>query len=50
MEKRIHTGKIQKITVEEKEKLRSEKLLEREIFEKSRCGGYELIYPSKDPD
>ena len=46
MEKRIRTGKTQKIGGEDREKLRQEKLKERFEYEKDRMGGYELIFPS----
>jgi hypothetical protein len=46
MEKRILTGKTLKIGGEDKEKLKIEKLKERFDYERSRTGGYELIYPS----
>lgn len=42
------TGKTMKIGGEDKEKLRQEKLKERFEFEKSRTGGYDLIFPSPD--
>ena len=48
MEKRILTGKTQKISNEEKEKLKQERIKERSQFEETRRGGYELIYPSKN--
>lgn len=48
MEKRILTGKTQKIQGEDREKLRQEKLKERFSYEETRMGGYELIYPSRD--
>lgn len=48
MEKRILTGKTQKIGGEDREKLRQEKLKERFEYERDRMGGYELIFPSKD--
>ena len=48
MQRRILTGKQQKASPEEKERLRAEALEERFKFEESRMGGYELIFPSKD--
>jgi hypothetical protein len=50
MEKRIRTGKTLKINVEDREKLKAMRFKERIEFEKSRTGGYELIFPSDDPE
>lgn len=50
MEKRILTGKQNKLVGEDKEKLRQEKLKERFLFEKDKIGGYELIYPCNNED
>lgn len=50
MEKRIRTGKAAKINVEDREKLRAVRYKERIEFEKTRTGGYELIFPSEDPE
>lgn len=47
---RIWTGKINKISNEDKDKLRQQKLEERFEFESSRTRGYELIYPSSNSD
>jgi hypothetical protein len=47
---RIWTGKINKISVEEKEKLKQEKLEARFKFESTRTRGYELIYPSSNKE
>ena len=46
-ERRIYTGRISKNAVgpTEKKQLREEKLRERFEYEKTRTGGYELIYP-----
>ena len=46
MEKRILTGKNEKLNVEEREKLRQEKLKKRYDYEQENNGGYELIFPS----
>jgi tubulin polyglutamylase TTLL6/13 len=48
MEKRILTGKSIKLGGEEREKLRQEKMAERDIFEKDRLGGYTMIFPCKN--
>ena len=48
MEKRIRTGKTSKINPEDKEKLRAHRIKERIEFEKTRTGGYELIFPCDD--
>lgn len=45
---RILTGKINKISLEERDKLKQEKLEARFKFESTRTGGYELIYPSSN--
>jgi hypothetical protein len=45
MEKRILTGKTLKLSPEERERLKLEKQKQRYEFEKTRMGGYELIYP-----
>lgn len=50
LEKRIKTGKQEKSSYEEKEKLREQKLKERFDFEETWTGGYELIFPSKFPE
>ena len=50
MKERILTGKICKMTNEERDKLKQEKLQERFKFESTRMRGYELIYPSSDPE
>lgn len=50
MNKRMYSGKIQKLGAEEREKLRQEKLAERYEFEKTRMGGYELIFPCQDEE
>ena len=50
MERRIRTGKTTKVTVEGREKLKSQKIQERSRFEKSRTGGYELIFPNQEND
>ena len=47
-EKRIYTGKVTKIAQDDREKLRKDLLNERQEFEKTRQGGYELIYPSRN--
>jgi len=44
----MRTGKTIKLTPEEREKLRMEKLSERFKFESSWMAGYELIYPTSD--
>lgn len=49
-EKRIFSGKTMKLGGEEREKVRAEKMQERSEFEKTRMGGYELIYPSPDAE
>ena len=50
MEKRIRTGKTSKMNPEEREKLRAQRIKERIEFEKTRNGGYELIFPSDDSE
>jgi Tubulin-tyrosine ligase family len=47
---RILTGKINKISSEDKDKLKQQKLEERFKFESTRTRGYELIYPSANKD
>jgi len=42
------TGTVNKMTFEEREKIRLEKLHERFKFESTRMRGYELIYPSNN--
>lgn len=51
MERRILTGKTSKVGVEDREKLRAARIAERARFEKTRTGGYELIFPcEQDPE
>jgi CRISPR/Cas system-associated endoribonuclease Cas2 len=50
MEKRILKGRTAKLSTEERDKIRAEKLKERFEFEKDRMGGYELIFPSKNEE
>jgi hypothetical protein len=45
---RMRTGKTIKLSAEEREKLKQEKLAERFQHEASNMAGYELIYPSGD--
>lgn len=45
---RILTGKVNRISHEQRERLRNEKLQERFKFESTRMRGFELIYPSND--
>ena len=47
MEKRIRTGKTSKVAQEDKEKLKAQKIKERSDFERSKTGGYELIFPNE---
>jgi len=39
-----------RITLEERKVLKEKKNRKREVFEKSNCGGFELIYPSENVD
>lgn len=50
MKERILTGKTTKLSNEERDRLKQEKLQKRFKFESTRMRGYELIYPSSDPD
>ena len=51
MQQRMITGKKIKYTPEEKEIIISEKLKERDDFERANLGKYSLIYPcEEDPD
>jgi hypothetical protein len=50
MEKRILTGKTSKINPEDRDRIRGQRMKERIEFEKERTGGYELIFPSDDPE
>lgn len=50
MEKRILTGKTSKINPEDRDRIRAQRMKERIEFEKDRTGGYELIFPSDDPE
>ena len=45
MQERILTGKVNKVSQEERERLRATKLQERFKYESTRMRGYELIYP-----
>ena len=47
-EERIRTGKVFKMTPEEREVKKQEALKERFKYESTRMRGYELIYPCSD--
>ena len=46
-QRRAIKGKT-KVTAEEKEQLRAQKLRKRNNFEAKHCGDFELIFPSQD--
>ena len=48
-QERILTGKVYRMTNEEREKARQELLQERFKHESTRMGGYELLYPCANP-
>ena len=50
MERRIRTGKTSKVATEDREKIRAIKLKERYEYERSRVGGYELIFPNENDE
>ena len=50
MEKRIRTGKTSKVNVEDRERMKAIRYKERIEFEKTRTGGYELIFPSENAE
>ena len=49
-ELRMRTGKVNRLSREERMELKKQKLSERFQFESTRMGGYELIFPCADKD
>lgn len=47
MQQRVYTGKLQKLTKEEKLKYKEKRALKRHKYEMENLGDYELIYPDE---